>query len=121
MYGQGMCAQFNLHYPTPALSEFPSIHPCTDNSTGATYDSIEGRFRIIKKEAAAMKAEIDSGQRSEAPPRGANATPKKSKSTATPPKKERTIGGRVGKGTGTGTPSKKRGNGKGVKEEPQSR
>ena len=45
---------------------------------GATYDSIEGRFRIIKKEAANLKAEIDNGVRAEAPPRGVgNSTPSK--------------------------------------------
>ena len=37
---------------------------------GATYDSIEGRFRIIRKEAEKLKVEIDSGQRPPAPPRG---------------------------------------------------
>ena len=37
---------------------------------GATYDSIEGRFRVIKREAAILRAEIDKGERPEAPPRG---------------------------------------------------
>ncbi|CAD6575506.1 MAG: hypothetical protein ASARMPREDX12_002336 [Alectoria sarmentosa] len=89
---------------------------------GATYDSIEGRFRIIKKEATIMKAEIDSGERSEAPARGttsANTTSKKPKSAANTPKKEKIIGGRVGKSNGT--PSKNRGKVvKGVKQEPDS-
>ena len=73
----------------------------------------------------ALKAEIDSGQRSEAPSRGtpsANTTPKKSKSsTSTPQKKEKTIGGRVGKNMGT--PSKKRAvaDGYSIKMEPDSR
>lgn len=40
---------------------------------GATYDSIEGRFRLIKKEAAQLKAEIDNGERPEAPARGTAA------------------------------------------------
>lgn len=66
-----------------------------------------------------MKAEVDSGERSEAPPRSANATPKKPKSSTTTPKRERIIGGRVGKSSGT--PSKKRGSFKGIKEEPDSR
>ncbi|CAO1602223.1 MAG: hypothetical protein LQ349_000740 [Xanthoria aureola] len=44
---------------------------------GATYDAIEGRFRIIKKEAAKLLAEIESGQRPAAPPRG-NAMSKSS-------------------------------------------
>ncbi|KAF6231282.1 hypothetical protein HO173_010425 [Letharia columbiana] len=86
---------------------------------GATYDSIEGRFRIIKKEAVALKAEVDSGERPEAPARGtvsATVTPKKPKSTVGTPSKGKTVGGRVGKSNGT--PSKKRGNG--IKEEPQS-
>ena len=69
-----------------------------------------------------MKAEVDSGERSEAPlARSANTIPKKPKpNTTTTPKKERIIGGRVGKGNG-GTPSKKRGSFKGIKEEPDSR
>lgn len=47
---------------------------------GATYDSIEGRFRIIRKEAEKLKAEIESGNRGPAPPRGSgskNNSPKK--------------------------------------------
>lgn len=45
---------------------------------GATYDSIEGRFRKIKADAAILKAEIDNGERPEAPPRtSANSTPRK--------------------------------------------
>ena len=97
--------------------------------TGATYDSIEGRFRIIKREAAVLKAEIDSGVRAPAPPRGgptagtastsfaSNAstssqpsTPKKPKTPATK-KKDGVIAGRVGK---NGTPTKKT---NGVKKE----
>ncbi|KAL8847532.1 MAG: hypothetical protein Q9221_007432 [Calogaya cf. arnoldii] len=42
---------------------------------GATYDAIEGRFRIIKKEAAKLLAEIENGQRPIAPARGASAKP----------------------------------------------
>ena len=41
---------------------------------GATYDSIEGRFRIIKREAAILRSEIEQGERPEAPPRGASST-----------------------------------------------
>ncbi len=40
---------------------------------GATYDSIEGRFRIIKREAAVLRAEIEQGERPEAPERGGAA------------------------------------------------
>lgn len=73
--------------------------------TGATYDTIEGRFRIIRKEAAKLKEEVDSGVRPEAPARGT-------------PKKEKTLGGRVAKSVNA-TPTKKRGNAtKGVKQEP---
>lgn len=50
---------------------------------GATYDSIEGRFRIIKREAAVLRAEIERGERPEAPPRGsAAAKPVPAASTA---------------------------------------
>lgn len=66
------------------------------------YDSIEGRFRIVKKEAAAMTAKIDSGERAEAPARGATtsatAMPKILKAAASTPKKERMTGGRITKG-----------------------
>ena len=37
---------------------------------GATYDAIEGRFRIIKRDAAKLRAEVESGSRPEAPARG---------------------------------------------------
>ena len=94
---------------------------------GATYDSIEGRFRIIRKEAAAMKAEIESGARPAAPPRNANAggsnsgpaTPKKPKTAS---KKDKTITGRVTKSNAS-TPSKKNTNGdvaNGIKQEQES-
>jgi hypothetical protein len=43
---------------------------------GATYDSIEGRFRKIKKDAEVLRKEISSGARPSAPERG---TPKKPK------------------------------------------
>lgn len=51
--------------------------------TGATYDSIEGRFRIIRREAAVLKEEIEKGDRPEAPLRGGGANkPAPSASTA---------------------------------------
>lgn len=94
---------------------------------GATYDSIEGRFRIIRKEAAAMKAEIESGARPTAPPRNSNVggsnsgqtTPKKPKTAS---KKDKTITGRVTKSNAS-TPSKKNKNGdvtNGIKQEQES-
>jgi len=95
---------------------------------GATYDSIEGRFRIIKKEAAQLKSEIDSGARPEAPIRGATAsgtsTPKKAKpSPKKTDKQDKTIAGRVNK-IANGTPTKKGAGGnnavKGIKEEVES-
>ena len=71
-----------------------------------------------------MKAQIDSGERPEAPARGMNstsATPKKKKANVSSPMKEKTLGGRIGKSL-TGTPSKKRDNTmKGIKTEPESR
>ena len=100
------------------------------NSTsfsGATYDSIEGRFRIIRKEAAVMKAEVESGARPAAPPRNANAagsnsgqtTPRKPKTTT---KKDKTLTGRVTKSNAS-TPTKKNANGdlaNGIKQEQDS-
>lgn len=98
---------------------YPLTPPSTcyvDDFAGATYDSIEGRFRIIKKEATALKAEIDNGDR----PEPAARTPRRNKSTLSTPKKEKIIGGRVDKSAGT--PSKKRGTAiKGIKEEPASK
>ncbi|KAL8857751.1 MAG: hypothetical protein Q9178_005651 [Gyalolechia marmorata] len=94
---------------------------------GATYDAIEGRFRIIRKEAQKLLAEIESGERPAAPPRGAIAksssttsgdevtTPKKPRnprSTNTTPRAKRSaggekvLGGRVTKNTDS-SPKKK--------------
>ncbi|KAL8844170.1 MAG: hypothetical protein Q9205_006431 [Flavoplaca limonia] len=47
---------------------------------GATYDAIEGRFRIIKKEAAKLLAEVSSGERPPAPARGASTATSKNSS-----------------------------------------
>lgn len=41
--------------------------------SGATYDSIEGRFRIIRKDAMALKNEVDSGARPSAAPKGGSS------------------------------------------------
>ena len=43
MYGHGMCQQ-----PVSSVFLHPPLPP-TDNTPEATYDSIEGRFRIIEK------------------------------------------------------------------------
>ncbi|MCJ1450348.1 hypothetical protein MMC28_000679 [Mycoblastus sanguinarius] len=118
MYGNGMHPPLppssTPPIPPPISSPNPPSNPPTP--TGATYDSIEGRFRIIRKEAAVLKSEVDSGARPA-------ATPKKPKTTTTTttPKKDKTLGGRVGKPT-NGTPTKKGGGNviKGVKEEPGS-
>ena len=116
-----VCA--DTQYPFLLITLDALFVTCTDNDAGATYDSIEGRFRIIKKEAASLKAEIDNGARPEAPTRGAvsmNTTPKKPKSASNTPKKVKVVGGRVDKNKGT--PSKKRGTAiKGMKVEPDSR
>ncbi|KAL8915140.1 MAG: hypothetical protein Q9172_006939 [Xanthocarpia lactea] len=108
---------------------------------GATYDAIEGRFRIIRKEAQKLLAEIESGERPAAPPRGAITksssttsgdevtTPKKPRkpsSTNTTPRAkkfaggEKVLGGRVTKTTDS-SPKKKAGIvGNGIKEEAPS-
>lgn len=96
-----------------------------DIISGATYDSIEGRFRIIKKDAAVLKAEVDSGVRSPAPPRNQKATseagsftttPKKARTTTNTPRKEKTLSGRVAK-SANATPTKKGSQNKMLKEE----
>ena len=57
---------------------------------GATYDAIEGRFRIIKREAARLAAEVEAGARPAAPAKkgngpanvgGTGAVPKKNNNT----------------------------------------
>ncbi|KAK4985481.1 hypothetical protein LTR66_008152 [Elasticomyces elasticus] len=69
---------------------------------GATYDSIENRLRQVKRTAAVMRQEVDSGARPSAPP-----TPKKPRA----PKKNVLTGGvatgRVAKSTNS-SPTKKR-------------
>ncbi|TKA77588.1 hypothetical protein B0A49_01741 [Cryomyces minteri] len=83
---------------------------------GATYDSVEGRFRVIKKEAQQLKAEIEGGVRAEAPPRGTTKSPRKPR---TPKKAADSANGvKTGRVTksANGTPSKKRV----IKEEPMS-
>ncbi|KAI9680346.1 MAG: hypothetical protein M1829_001232 [Trizodia sp. TS-e1964] len=61
---------------------------------GATYDAVEGRFRIIKKDAKVLRAEIDEGVRDPAPARG---TPRKNKNTPGTDSQHSTITGRVTK------------------------
>ncbi|KAI5841941.1 hypothetical protein DFP73DRAFT_117231 [Morchella snyderi] len=56
---------------------------------GATYDSIETRFRNVKKEAKILQAEIDSGSR----PAVAPPTPRKRKLANGAPSTPRKIGG----------------------------
>ena len=117
MYGNGNLWSF---LAAPFSTNFNSF-------SGATYDSIEGRFRVIRREAAVMKAEVESGARPAAPPRNANAagsnsgpaTPKKPKTTT---KKDKTLTGRVTK-SNTSTPSKKYANddvASGIKQEHDS-
>jgi len=61
---------------------------------GATYDAVEGRFRKIKKDAAALQAKVDSGELPEAPLRGglANKLSPTKATTTTTPRKQRTPG-----------------------------
>ncbi|KAI9750823.1 MAG: hypothetical protein M1835_001338 [Candelina submexicana] len=59
---------------------------------GATYDAIEGRFRIVKKEAQVLKEELESGVRAPAPARGQPVSSNRTNgnaSTSTTPKKAR--------------------------------
>lgn len=68
---------------------------------GATYDSIEGRFRIIRKEAEQLRQEVDSGARPQAPMRGAPPTDGSAPTTpASTPKKPRAAPGTPASGTG---------------------
>ncbi|EMC97331.1 hypothetical protein BAUCODRAFT_23648 [Baudoinia panamericana UAMH 10762] len=73
---------------------------------GTTYDTLENRFRKLKKDAAELKKEVESGQRGEV------AVPARTKSAPTTPRKPKTpkkdalsavANGRIGKTT----PSKK--------------
>ncbi|KAI9652400.1 MAG: hypothetical protein M1831_006809 [Alyxoria varia] len=77
---------------------------------GATYDAIEGRFRIIKREAQKLKGEIDEGRRELAPNRGGKAqvTPRKPRTPQTNRvlDHDAVLDGRVTKSTNS-TPSKK--------------
>lgn len=80
MYGEGtilplLCSHLSLPQSMTSASNHQPTH--SSPIPGATYDAIEGRFRIIKKEAAKLLAEIESGQRPAAPPRG-NAMSKSS-------------------------------------------
>ena len=92
----------------------PSPASDTNTTPGATYDAIEGRFRIIKKDAQKLKSEIDNGDRAPAPARGATAstnneatpkTPRAKKTngngTPTTARKDKVIAGRVNKNVAT--------------------
>ncbi|KAL8819861.1 MAG: hypothetical protein Q9191_007640 [Dirinaria sp. TL-2023a] len=86
--------------------------------TGATYDSIEGRFRIVKREAKALKDEVDNAADEATSSKdnnntADNTTPtkatrgKKAAAVGTPtPKKDKVIGGRVSKTTGASNNNK---------------
>ena len=124
---QPLSSEYHTTFTNTILSQLDYRKIATMYGQGATYDSIEGRFRIIRKEAAAMKAEIESGARPSAPPRNSNAggsnagptTPKKAKTAI---KKEKTISGRVTKSNAS-TPSKKNTKGNtanGIKQEQES-
>ncbi|KAI9853150.1 MAG: hypothetical protein M1838_000006 [Thelocarpon superellum] len=71
---------------------------------GATYDSIEGQFRIIKRQAETLKQEVESGARPPAPTRGAgkrgsSASTKRASPNTTPAGRKRGAvnGGRITK------------------------
>ena len=102
---------------------------------GATYDAIEGRFRIIRREAVQLKEEVETGVRPTAPPRGGvkkdkgyaedeedeedeDEFVKKVRKPSTPKQKDGVLVGRVSKNN---TPTKPRTKvTKGVKEENES-
>ncbi|MCJ1244223.1 hypothetical protein MMC30_001421 [Trapelia coarctata] len=113
-------------HPDKKLLDYRKI--ATYYGEGTTYDSIEGQFRKIRKEAEKMKQKVDSGEQTEAPPRGnkkdgdSGAKPTKARKPRISPKKQDgVISGRVTKSI---TPTKKRGVDqnavKGVKEEMES-
>lgn len=88
-------------------------------TTGATYDSIEGQFRKIRKGAKDLKAKVESGEIPSAPPRGVKTNPNTPRKPAVTPK-DRTATGRVSKSTNA-TPTKKNGSfSRAIKEENES-
>lgn len=146
MYGQGKHTP--LHPSPPIL--LPTLSPSYTQAPtdpppflqGATYDAVEGRFRVFRKEAAKLQQEISNGDRPAAPRRGTStstpttaassfadssfadsetSTPKKKAKTATPRKNTNGKGvltGRVVKNmSNANNPVKKEKGGKGVKTE----
>lgn len=89
-----------------SFSPFPS-KPQSYSSSGATYDSIEGQFRRIRKGAKELKAKVESGEIPTAPSRGARTNPTTPRKPPSTPK-DRIAGGRVCKSV-NGTPTKKSG------------
>ncbi|KAL9059249.1 MAG: hypothetical protein Q9162_001286 [Coniocarpon cinnabarinum] len=78
---------------------------------GATYDAIEGRFRIIRKEAVKMKTELDHGDRQPAPPRGSGParSPRKNRRQPSVIDLDAVETGRITKPSSTqNTPTKRR-------------
>ncbi|GIZ47911.1 hypothetical protein CKM354_001098800 [Cercospora kikuchii] len=72
---------------------------------GTTYDTIENRFRKIKKEAAVLKAEVESGERGEITPARKSAASSPKKTPRNTPRKDalaNVTNGRIAK---TPTPS----------------
>lgn len=75
---------------TSALRTF-SREPCTEPAsarhmlnTSNSYDTLENRFRKIKKESAVLKAEVENGERT--PISTPSRTPKQNKMKSTPQK-----------------------------------
>ncbi|KAI9784682.1 MAG: hypothetical protein M1816_000747 [Peltula sp. TS41687] len=101
-----------VHAASPQTHNYRLI--ATMFGQGATYDAIEGRFRKIKADAMVLKKEVESGERPEAPPRGAGSaksTPRKKKADAAVGG-DGVVGGRVTKAAKGG-----RGGGRGRKKE----
>ncbi|MCJ1478294.1 hypothetical protein MMC13_006971 [Lambiella insularis] len=121
-----LAAVVAAHRDNKKLLDYRKI--ATYYGEGATYDSIEGQFRKIRKDADQMCAEVESGILPQAPPRtttngkekcDVSATPKKVRKSRASPKKDGVLSGRVTKSI---TPTKKRAANavKGVKEEMES-
>lgn len=104
-------AEVHLSVPPPKSHSYLPL--------GATYDSIEGQFRRIRKGAKELKARVESGEVPTAPPRGVKTNPTTPcKPPSTP--KDRTASGRVCK-SANGTPTKKSGSfSRSIKQETES-
>ena len=86
-YKVSKCLPSNLKTVTDGYDSKPDLKT-TAIYFGTTYDTLENRFRKLKKEAETLKAEVERGERGEltvpSRPKSAPTTPRKPKT----PKKE---------------------------------